>query len=78
MSAPVPTPWPWGKAAQALAEKIGPVPRSQYPDLAVARAVGRIGDRALTTGVVEVLDDDLRTLATEAAMMRPPHPFTVA
>ncbi|MBB0993781.1 hypothetical protein G6010_05385 [Dietzia sp. SLG510A3-3B2-2] len=70
--------WPYGRAAQALAEKIGPVPRSQYPDLAVARAVGRIGERALTTGVVVVLDDDLRTLATEAAALRPPHPFTRA
>lgn len=71
-------PWPYGEAAQALAEKIGPVPRSQYPDLAVARAVGRIGDRAVVTGTVEVTDDDLRQLATEAAAMRPPHPFTVA
>lgn len=70
--------WPYGKAAQALADKIGPVPRSQYPDLATARAVGRIGERALTTGTVEVTDDDLRTLATEAAALRPPHPFTVA
>lgn len=71
-------PWPYGEAAQALAEKIGPVPRSQYPDLAVARAVGRIAERALATEVVVVLDDDLRTLATEAAALRPPHPFTLA
>ena len=71
-------PWPYGEAAEALRRKVGPVPRSEYPDLATARAVGRIGDRALTTGVVVVLDDDLRTLATEAAALRPPHPFTVA
>jgi hypothetical protein len=76
MTAPVG--WPWGEAAQALAEKIGPVPRSQYPDLAVARAVARIGERAQATGVVEVLDADLRILATEAAALRPPHPFTLA
>ncbi|GAA1052390.1 hypothetical protein [Dietzia natronolimnaea] len=72
-----PLPWPWGEAAEALGKKIGPVPRSQYPDLAVARAVARIGKRALTTGTVEVTDDDLRTLAGEAAMMRPPHPFVL-
>lgn len=70
--------WPYGEAAAALRKAVGPVPRSEYPDLATARAVGRIGDRALATGVVVVLDDDLRTLATEAAMMRPPHPFTLA
>ncbi|MCT2264495.1 hypothetical protein M3F32_07815 [Dietzia cinnamea] len=73
MSAPLP--WPYGEAAAALRKAVGPVPRSEYPDLAVARAVGRIGERAVATGTVEVLDDDLRTLATEAAMMRPPHPF---
>ncbi|MEW1936001.1 hypothetical protein AB0331_01355 [Dietzia maris] len=70
--------WPYGEAAAALRKAVGPVPRSQYPDLAVARAVGRIGERAVATGTVEVTDDDLRTLATEAAALRPPHPFTVA
>lgn len=73
-----PLEWPWGEAAEALRRKIGPVPRSEYPDLAVARAVGRIGERAVATGTVEVTDDDLRTLATEAAALRPPHPFTRA
>ena len=68
--------WPYGEAAAALRRKIGPVPRSQYPDLAVARAVARIGDRALESGEVVVTDDDLHTLATEAAALRPPHPFT--
>ncbi|MFJ5872319.1 hypothetical protein ACIQD2_14365 [Dietzia maris] len=71
-------PWPYGQAAAALGKKTGSVPRSQYPDLAVARAVARIGDRAMVTGTVEVTDDDLRVLATEAAALRPPHPFTLA
>ncbi|AVM65391.1 hypothetical protein C3V38_14450 [Dietzia sp. oral taxon 368] len=70
-----PMAWPYGEAAAALRKAVGPVPRSEYPDLAVARAVARIGDRALESGEVVVTDHDLRTLATEAAAMRPPHPF---
>ena len=72
-----PLEWPYGEAAAALRKAVGPVPRSEYPDLAVARAVARIGERALATGTVEVTDADLKWLAHAAAMMRPPHPFVL-
>lgn len=65
-------------AALALRRATGPVPRSEYPDAAVAATVARIATRAAYTGVVEVTDDDRRYLAGLAAAMRPPHPFTLA
>lgn len=74
----VATAWSLGHpAGRLLRRRIGPVPRSQYPDAAVALAVVRIVARVVEAGggVVEVTDDDLRWLAQAAAMMRPPHPF---
>lgn len=65
-------------AGRLLRRRIGPVPSSEYPDAAVALAVVRIVARVVGAGgVVEVTDDDLRFLAQAAAMMRPPHPFTL-
>ncbi|HIW68879.1 MAG TPA: hypothetical protein H9878_12285 [Candidatus Dietzia merdigallinarum] len=66
-------------AGRLLRRRTGPVPRSQYPDRAVALAIVRIVARvAEGGGVIEVTDADLRYLAQVAAMVRPPHPFTLA
>ena len=64
-------------AGRLLRRRIGPVPRSQYPDPAVALAMVRIVSRVVEGGgVLEVTDADLKWLAQAAATMRPPHPFT--
>lgn len=66
-------------AERLLRRRIGPVPRSEYPDAAVALVVVRIVARVVESGgVLEVTDVDLRVLADTAATMRPAHPFTVA
>ncbi|GAA4261250.1 hypothetical protein [Dietzia aurantiaca] len=66
-------------AGRLLRRRIGPVPKSVYPDQAVALAVVRIIARvAEAGGVIEVTDADLRFLADIAARMHPPHPFTLA
>lgn len=66
-------------AGRLLRRRIGPVPRSEYPDAAVALAVVRIVARVVEAGgVIEVTDGDLKALAATAAAMRPPHPFTLA
>ena len=77
----VATAWSLGHpAGRLLRRRIGPVPKSQYPDAAVALAVVRIVARVVGAGggLVEVTDDDLKWLAQVSAMMRPPHPFTLA
>ncbi|OAH41638.1 hypothetical protein AYJ66_06500 [Dietzia cinnamea] len=67
-------------AGRLLRRRIGPVPSSEYPPMALALAVVRIVARVVEAGggVLEVTDDDLRWLAHVAASMRPPHPFTRA
>lgn len=66
-------------AGRLLRRRIGPVPRSSYPDEAVALVVVRIVARVVEAGgVLEVTDDDLQALADTSAAMRPPHPFTLA
>ncbi|MCT2140473.1 hypothetical protein [Dietzia cinnamea] len=63
-------------AGRLLRRAIGPVPRSQYPDAAVALAVVRIVARAVEAGgVLQVTDADLRWLAHAAASMRPTPSF---
>lgn len=66
-------------AGRLLRRRIGPVPRSEYPDEAVALVVVAIVARVVEGGgVIEVTDADLKALATIAATVRPPHPFTLA
>lgn len=66
-------------AGRLLRRRIGPVPRSEYPDAVVALVVVRIIARVMEgSGVLEVTDVDLRYLADTAAAMRPPHPCTMA
>lgn len=65
-------------AGRLLRRRIGPVPRGQYPDAAVALAIVRVVARVVGGGVLAVTDADLQWLAQAAATMRPPHPFTVA
>lgn len=65
-------------AGSLLRRRIGPVPRSSYPDEAVALVIVRIVARVVERGgVLEVTDADLQALADTAASMRPPHPFTL-
>lgn len=66
-------------AGRLLRRRIGPVPRSEYPEAAVTLVVVRIIARVMEGGgVLEVTDADLRALAEVSATMRPPHPFTLA
>ncbi|KAA0917007.1 hypothetical protein [Dietzia sp. ANT_WB102] len=66
-------------AGRLLRRRIGPVPRSEYPDVAVALVVVRIVTRVVEVGgVKEVTDVDLRALVEVSASRRQPHPFTLA